>query len=89
VLDHQSARNVALNFVSHFAQKHKRASQIKCRHEMRDVSQVAVLRYHGAFTPSTWLTSYQLAGDNYLDRSEIGDGYGGKSRRVGAGQQAG
>jgi hypothetical protein len=42
------------------------------------------LRYHGAFTPSAWLTSYQLAGDNHLEHSEIGDGYGGKSRRVGA-----
>src|SRR5271165_7347690 len=47
------------------------------------------LRYHGAFTPSARLTSYRLVGDNHLDRSEIGDGYGGKSRRVGSGQQAG
>src|SRR5208283_5663475 len=47
------------------------------------------LRYHGAVTPSAWLTSYRLAGDNHLDRSEIEDGYGGKSCRVGAGQQAG
>jgi hypothetical protein len=46
-------------------------------------------RYHGARTPSAWLTLYRLAGDNQLDRSEIGDGYGGKSRRVSAGQQAG
>ena len=47
------------------------------------------VRYHGARTPSAWLTSYRLAGDNHRDRSEIGDGNGGKSRRVSAGQQAG
>src|SRR5271165_4376983 len=46
-------------------------------------------RYRGAFTPSAWLTSYRLTGDNHLDRCEIEDGYGGKSCRVGAGQQAG
>src|SRR5271166_1851844 len=50
---------------------------------------VWILRYHGACTPSAWLTSYRLAGDNQLDRSEIGDGYGGESCCVGAGQQAG
>src|SRR5271165_3850143 len=44
---------------------------------------------HGVFTPSAWLTSHRLGGDGHLDRSEIRDGYGGKSRRVGAGQQAG
>src|SRR5208283_3062388 len=49
----------------------------------------AVFRYRGANTPSAWLTSYRLAGDNHLDCSEIEDGYGGKSCRVGAGQQAG
>src|SRR5208337_4269466 len=49
----------------------------------------ANFRYHGAVTPSAWLTSYRLAGDNHLDCSEIEDGYGGKSCGVGAGQQAG
>jgi hypothetical protein len=31
-------------------------------------------RYHGANTPSAWLTSYRLAGDNRLDRFGIEDG---------------
>src|SRR5208283_3898802 len=53
------------------------------------LSYVAHSRYHGANTPSAWLTSYRLAGDNHLDRCEIEDGYGGKSCRVGADQQAG
>src|SRR5208337_2766618 len=29
------------------------------------------VRYHGAVTPSAWLTPYRLAGDNHLDWSEI------------------
>src|SRR5271166_6622008 len=43
-------------------------------------------RYHGAVTPSAWLTPYRLSGDNHLDCCEIEEGYGGKSCRVGAGQ---
>ena len=38
---------------------------------------------------SALLTSCWYAGDNHLDCSEIEDGYGGRSCRVGAGQQAG
>ncbi|HME22828.1 MAG TPA: hypothetical protein VKI44_16080 [Acetobacteraceae bacterium] len=75
-----------------------RASFVHVQWKVRDtlnrlvwgfLCQAGFLRYHGAFTPSAWLTSYRLADDNHLDRCEIEDGYGGKSRRVGAGQQAG
>jgi hypothetical protein len=45
-------------------------SSIGCR----PARNAANFRYHGAFT-SAWLTSYRLAGDNHLDRSEIGDRY--------------
>src|SRR5271170_6216081 len=30
------------------------------------------MRYHGACTPSAWLTSYRLTGDNQLDRLRSG-----------------
>ncbi|MBV8525520.1 MAG: hypothetical protein JOY71_25925, partial [Acetobacteraceae bacterium] len=39
-------------------------------------------RYHGAFTPSAPLTSFQLAGDSHLDRSDVGDRYGGKRAEI-------
>ncbi len=50
----------------------------------------ASVRYHGACTPSAWLTAYRLAGDNQLDRfGDRGMDMAESSRRVGAGQQAG